>query len=64
MASDAIDPFVWSGRASQENFVDLSALRSCINVSGLCLERLVLRAIMDVSAYAVSLSGGHRLSRK
>jgi hypothetical protein len=33
------DPNVWSGRASQEVFVDLSALRSCINVSGLCLER-------------------------
>ena len=29
------DPYVWSGRASQEGFVDLSALRSCINVSGL-----------------------------
>jgi hypothetical protein len=29
------DPDVWSGRASQEVFVDLSALRSCINVSGL-----------------------------
>jgi hypothetical protein len=29
------DPLVWSGRASQEGFVDLSALRSCINVSGL-----------------------------
>jgi len=23
--TDAIDPNVWSGRASQENFVDLSA---------------------------------------
>jgi hypothetical protein len=30
-----IDANVWSGRASQEGFVDLSALRSCINVSGL-----------------------------
>ena len=30
-----IDPDVWSGRASQEGFVDLSALWSCINVSGL-----------------------------
>jgi hypothetical protein len=26
---------VWSGRALQEAFGDLSALRSCINVSGL-----------------------------
>jgi hypothetical protein len=34
-AMTAIDPDVWSGRASQEGFVDLSALRSCINVSGL-----------------------------
>jgi hypothetical protein len=33
--NDASDPFVWSGRASQEVFVDLAALRSCINVSGL-----------------------------
>jgi hypothetical protein len=31
----ALDPNVWSGRASQEVFIDLSALRSCINVSGL-----------------------------
>jgi hypothetical protein len=29
------DPDVWSGRALQENFIDLGALRSCINVSGL-----------------------------
>ena len=29
------DPNVWSGRALQEGFVDLLALRSCINVSGL-----------------------------
>jgi hypothetical protein len=36
-------------------FLDLSALRSCINVSGLCLERVVLRAIMDISARAFSL---------
>jgi hypothetical protein len=34
-------------------FIDLSALRSCINVSGLSLERVVLRAIMDISARAV-----------
>src|SRR6266700_5680620 len=32
---DEIDPYVWSGRASQEVFVDLADLRSCINVSGL-----------------------------
>ena len=50
----AFDPNVWSGRALQEAFVDLSALRSCINVSGLWLEH-VLRAIMDISARATSV---------
>ncbi len=35
IAEAACDPNVWSGRASQEVFIDLSALRSCINVSGL-----------------------------
>jgi hypothetical protein len=49
-------PHVWSGRASQEVFVDLSVVRSCINVSGLSLER-VLRATMDISAPALSLAG-------
>src|SRR5258708_24747912 len=39
VAKAARDPNVWSGRASQEVFTDLSALRSCINVSGLGLER-------------------------
>src|ERR1700730_14355357 len=39
MDDPTFDPNVWSGRALQEVFVDLSALRSCINVSGLCLER-------------------------
>ena len=34
VAKAARDPNVWSGRALQEVFVDLSALRSCINVSG------------------------------
>jgi hypothetical protein len=33
--SAAFDPNVWSGRALQEDFVDLSDVRSCINVSGL-----------------------------
>jgi hypothetical protein len=28
------DPYVWSGRALQEGFVDLADVRSCINVSG------------------------------
>jgi hypothetical protein len=46
--------YVWSGRASPEVFADLSVMRSCINVSGLSLER-VLRATMDISAPAFSL---------
>ena len=50
------DPNVWSGRASQEVFVDPVAVRSCINVFGLSLERDVLRAIMDISARAISLA--------
>jgi hypothetical protein len=51
-----VDPNVWSGRASQEVFVDLVAVRSCINVFGLSLGRDVLRAIMDISARALSLA--------
>ena len=35
IASVEIDPNVWSGRASQEVFVELADERSCINVSGL-----------------------------
>jgi hypothetical protein len=35
LAIAGFDPFVWSGRASQEVFVDLADVRSCINVSGL-----------------------------
>jgi hypothetical protein len=50
------DPNVWSGRASQEVFVYLVAVRSCINVFGLSLKRDVLRAIMDISAHAISLA--------
>jgi len=45
------DPNVWSGRALQE-VSSIRQMRSCINVSGLCLER-VLRAIMDISAHAI-----------
>jgi hypothetical protein len=43
------DPNVWSGRALQE-VSSTWQMRSCINVSGLWLERVVLRAIMDISA--------------
>jgi hypothetical protein len=46
------DPDVWSGRALQEG-LSTWLMRSCINVSGLCLERVVLRAIMDISAHAI-----------
>ena len=45
------DPNVWSGRALQE-VRRSGGKRSCINVSGLRLERVVLRAIMDISARA------------
>ena len=45
------DPHVWSGRAVQE-VLSIRQIRSCINVSGLCLEGL-LRAIMDISAHAI-----------
>src|SRR5262245_596221 len=41
--SEAPDPFVWSGRALQEVFVDLADVRSCINVSGLRLELVCSR---------------------
>jgi hypothetical protein len=58
-----LDPKVWSGRASQEVSIDLSVLRSCINVSGLLLERTVLRAIMDISAPAFSLADRPRMGR-
>src|SRR5882724_8866410 len=46
-----VDPNVWSGRALQE-VSSTWQMRSCINVSGLRLERVVLRAIMDISARA------------
>jgi len=39
----------------QENFVEFGGERSCINVSGLLLERRLL-AIMDISARAISLA--------
>jgi len=55
-----LDPNVWSGRAVQEA-LSTWMMRSCINVSGLCLERVVLRAIMDISAHASSLPVRPRL---
>ena len=36
-----------------KRFSSIRQLRSCINVSGLRLERVVLRAIMDISAHAI-----------
>jgi hypothetical protein len=47
-----VDPNVWSGRALQE-VSSPRQMRSCINVSGLWLELVVLRAIMDISAHAI-----------
>jgi len=43
-------------QALQEVFSSIRQIRSCINVSGLCLERVVLRAIMGISAHAISLA--------
>jgi hypothetical protein len=47
-----------------KSFSSTWLMRSCINVSGLRLERVVLRAIMDISARAISLADrprtGHR----
>ena len=40
---------------SQEDFFELADVRSCINVSGLRLEHVALRAIMDINARATSL---------
>jgi hypothetical protein len=51
MSFSHFDPNVWSGRALQE-VSSTWQMRSCINVSGLRLERVVLRAIMDISARA------------
>ena len=55
LSSSLFDPNVWSGRVVQEA-LSTWLMRSCINVSGLCLERIVLRAIMDISAHAISLA--------
>lgn len=38
-----------------KSFESIGQIRSCINVSDLCLERVVLRAIMGISAHAISL---------
>jgi hypothetical protein len=48
----AIGPNVWSGRALQE-VLSMRQIRSCINEYGLWLERVVLRAIMDISAHVI-----------
>src|SRR5258708_37863108 len=47
--NDANDPNVWSGRALQEDFVELAAavLHQCIRP---LIRAFVLRAIMDISA--------------
>jgi hypothetical protein len=54
VATAVFDPYVWSGRASQEVFVDLAdaVLHQCIRP---LMERIWLQAIMDISARATSL---------
>jgi hypothetical protein len=41
-----------NGSCGARGFHRSGKLRSCINVSGLCLGYVVLRAIMDISAHA------------
>ena len=55
VSSSRFDPNVWSGRALQE-VSSIRQMRSRINVSDLRLEHVVLRAIMDISARAISLA--------
>ena len=55
LSFSGFDPNVWSGRASQENFVDtggsgLASMYPAFDWS------VVLRAIMDISAHAISLA--------
>jgi hypothetical protein len=49
------DPNVWSGRASQEVFIDLSACGLASMYPASDWSVFVLRAIMDISAPAFSL---------
>jgi hypothetical protein len=55
LSSSHFDP-MYGPAARCKRFRQPGRLRSCINVSGLCLERVVLRAIMDISAHAISLA--------
>ncbi len=54
-ASSTHDPHVWSGRALQEDFVELAAavLHQCIRS---LVGAVLLRTIMDISARAFSLA--------
>jgi hypothetical protein len=54
-ATSEFDPHVWSGRASQEVFVELAAavLHQCIRSQ---IGAVLLRTIMDISARATSLT--------
>src|SRR6516225_7476620 len=54
-ATSGFDPDVWSGRAVQEVFVDPAdaVLHQCIRP---LFGAVVLRVIMDISAYAISLA--------
>ena len=53
-ASSEFDPNVWSGRALQENIVEL-AVSGLASMYPALLERRLL-AIMDISARAISLA--------
>jgi hypothetical protein len=55
LSSSQFDPHVWSGRAVQEVFVDPAdtVLHQCIRP---LLGAVLLRAIMDISAHAISLT--------
>jgi hypothetical protein len=50
------DPNVWSGRASQEGFVELAVSGLASMYAAFDLELIVLRAIMGISARAISLA--------
>jgi hypothetical protein len=54
------DPYVWPA-VRRKRFREVGE-RSCINVSGLCLERVALRAIIDNSARAISLADRPQLT--
>src|SRR5262249_5457917 len=58
------DPNVWSGRASQEVFIDLSACGLASMYPASDWSVVLLRAIMDISAPAVSLADRPRTGQR